>query len=204
MKRCLFLSCKAGHAPSALVSGPWAGRVDFVDQRRFPDLDLGGHGAIVLSMLTDQASLSRHADKLDAVLDGGGTVVVNGHVAYPLVSGLQPFMPQTGHGVEPLRVSRLGDHPVYAGVADDDLTFRRGVAGFYGRGHNPPPNGAVALNGLGPDRVALDWEWRRPGGGIVFMHCGLDLWAYANDPTSAARMAPQLMDWLFATSNGAS
>lgn len=203
MNQSLFLSCKRNHAPAALASGPWAGKVDFVDQRRFGELDLSPYGAILLSMLTDQASLSRHAGKLDAYLAAGGTVVMCGHVAYPLLAGVDSFVPQRGHGVEALRMHRLADHPVFDGVAADDLTFRRGVAGFYGRGHNPPPAGAVALNGLGPDRVALDWQWRRPGGGTVFMHCGLDLWAYAGDPTSAARMAPQLMGWLFDASKGA-
>lgn len=196
MKRCLFLRCKRDHAPKIFDAPLWAGMVENVHQSRFPELDLSPYGAIIMSMLTDQASLSRHADKLESFLDRGGLLVVNGHMAYPLLADVAPFLPQSGHGTDALAVHRLADHPVFAGVAEEDLTFRRGVAGFYGRGHNPPPDGAIALNGLGAGKVALDWLWRRPKGGTVFMHGGLDLWAYAGDPTSAARMAPQLLNWL--------
>lgn len=190
-KTCLFLRCQRDHNPGAL-----AGRVETRPLSELAGLELSGHGAILVSMLADQVTLAEQSDKLEAFLDAGGTLVFNGHVAHAPIAGLTPFVPQTGRGIDSLTVHRLAEHPVYDGVSAQDLTFRRGVAGFYARGHNPPPAGAVALNGLGPDKVPVDWVWRRPGGGTVLMHCGLDLWAFAGDPTTASRMAPQLLDWL--------
>ena len=43
--------------------------------------------------------------------------------------------------------------------------------------------------------MPLDWEWSPPEGGSLLMHAGNDIWMYQNDPTTAARMAPQLLDW---------
>jgi hypothetical protein len=91
----------------------------------------------------------------------------------------------------------VSEHPVFAGVDTDDLSFRKGVAGFYGRGHNPPPAGARVLQRLSsPDGPPLDYVYHRPDGGRVLMHSGNDLWMYANDETSARRIAPQLLDWI--------
>ncbi len=194
-KTCLFLRCQRDHHPKALAEAP-AGLVETRHQWDLDQVDLDRHGAILVSMLTDQHSLARHSARLEAFLDRGGILVFNGHVAHPPIAGLRPFVGVRGHGVDILTLHRLADHPVFDGVDAHDLTYRRGVAGFYARGHNPPPEGAVALNGIGPDKAAADWIWRRPGGGTVLMHAGLDLWAYVADPTSAARMAPQLLGWL--------
>ncbi|NFV79599.1 hypothetical protein [Magnetospirillum aberrantis] len=198
MRKCLFLRCQRDHAPAAFRSPSCGGRVDSVGQYELGRTDLDTYDAILVSMLADQHSLIDQTPRLEAFLDRGGTLVLNGHMAYPPVAGLRPFVPQTGRGTEALTIHRLADHPVFDGVDGADLTYRRGVAGFYGRGHNPAPDGAIALNGIGPDRDPLDWVWQRPAGGTVFMHGGLDVWAYAADPTSAARMAPQLVDWLTA------
>ena len=98
---------------------------------------------------------------------------------------------------------RAEDQPVFKGVAAEDLTFRRGVAGFYGRGASDPPPGALLLNTVGDDALAVDWLWRRPGGGRVLLHSGNDLWIHWHDPTSAARIGPQLLDWLLSAEGGA-
>lgn len=77
-----------------------------------------------------------------------------------------------------------------------DLTFRRGVAGFYGRGYYPdlPPE-ALVVHGIGVDARPLDAVYPH-GAGEVLLHGGNDLWGYAGDDTTAARMTPQLVGWL--------
>lgn len=196
MKPCLFLRCHRDHRPGPFAVGPLAEHIDIAYQYDLADMDLGPYRALILSMLIDQQTLLERRAQLTAFLDGGGTVVLCGHVAFPVLDGLTPFVPLPRQGVEGLRVHRLAEHPVFDGVTSEDLTFRRGVAGFYGRGYNPPPAGAEVLNGLGPDRAPIDWVWRRPGGGQVFCHSGIDLWVFAVDPTSAARLTPQLIHWL--------
>jgi hypothetical protein len=143
---------------------------------------------------TDQRLFARHTDWLKAFLGNHGVLVFNGLLAYPFLSELRPFQPLPSRGLQDLRVEVVSDHPVYQGIHNDDLTFRRGVAGFYGRGMNPPPAHADTLVTVG-GTWALDWLWRPPGGGSLLMHAGNDIWMHHADTTSAARLAPQLLRW---------
>ena len=98
------------------------------------------------------------------------------------------FHPLENYGLKDLAVRRLIDHPIWAGVSENDLTFRRGVAGFYGRAWHEPPHGATVVHALGtPDRP-LDFIYR-VGKGRVLFHGGNDLWQY-DGADSAGRIAP--------------
>ncbi len=164
--------------------------------RDLRDADFLGRRAILIEAHVDQRALLTHRAVLRTHLDAGGTVVFNGHLVYPIFEELAPFRVAAGRGVKDLIVERVHAHPVFAGVSCDDLSFRRGVAGFYGRGANPAPAGAVVLHRLRQDGSPLDWVWQRPAGGQVFMHGGNTCWMYIDDGTSAARIAPQMLDWI--------
>ena len=196
MKPILFLRA-LGQGAVSFPLQPTAGAV--VSRRVYdlPELDLQAFGAILVSAHTDQRALAACDRQLVGFLDAGGVLVFNGHLAYPFLPELQVFVPVDGRGLGALQVRRCAEHPVFDGVDPKDLTFRRGVAGFYGRGSNPPPPGAEVLHTLSGSNAPLDWLWQRPGGGLVFMHAGNDLWMYSGDSSSAARMTPQLLAWLF-------
>lgn len=164
--------------------------------REMSDADFAGRQTILIEAHVDQRALLAHRDALRRHLDGGGTLVFNGHLVYPLFDELECFRVAAGRGIKDLLVERVNPHPVFAGVDCQDLSFRRGVAGFYGRGANPAPPGAVVLHRLQADGSPLDWVWQRPAGGQIFMHGGNTLWMYLNDKTSAARIAPQLLHWV--------
>ncbi|MGO3741743.1 hypothetical protein [Kerstersia sp.] len=144
----------------------------------------------------DQRFLMTLQPQLEQWLLAGGTMVINGHVAYPFLRWLLPFEVQPCPGLAGLQVARAAPHPVFDGVDPAHLTYRRGVAGFYARGANPPPPGALVLNTLGPGQQPIDWLLVLPGGGRLLVHSGNDLWMYANGQDSAARIVPQLFDWL--------
>jgi hypothetical protein len=187
-----------GQEPASFLDRPYAQGIDQQRVYDLPDLDLTSYGAILVSAHTDQRAFAACRDQIAACLDAGGLLVFNGHIAYPCLPELAPFVPVPGFGLDLLQIRRTAAHPVFDGVDPRDLTFRLGVAGFYGRGHNPPPPGATVLHRLSGDDAPLDWVWERPAGGTVFMHGGNNLWMYADDPTSAARIAPQLMAWVTA------
>ncbi len=164
--------------------------------RDLRDADFLGRRAILIEAHVDQRALLAHRAVLRTHLDAGGTLVFNGHLVYPVFDDLSTFRVAAGRGVNDLIIEREHAHPVFDGVSCDDLSFRRGVAGFYGRGANPPPPGAVVLHRLRQDGSPLDWVWQRPAGGQIFMHGGNTCWMYINDATSAARIAPQMLDWI--------
>ena len=195
MGRCLFLrpiKGAGGDLPSILG---FVDDADEVPHYELHEVALGRYAALLLPAHLDQRYFGEIRPHIEAFLDGGGTLVFNGHVARPMLPELETFVPLARVDLAHLEVHRLVPHPVFDGVDMTDLTFRRGVAGFYARGHNPPPAGAVALLGLGPDRVPCDWVYERPAGGRILMHAGNDLWMYAGADTSAARIVPQLCAW---------
>lgn len=190
-----YLNNWSGDGPAALTGGaaPCAASVPLY---QLHERDLSGFRALLVPAHADQRYLLQQGALLEAYLESGGTMVFNGHVAYPFLRWLAPFVPGFGAGIAGLRVHRAAPHPLFDGVDPEHLTFRRGVAGFYARGSNPAPAGALVLNTLGPDAQAIDWVLALPGGGRLLVHSGNDLWMYAGSADSAGRIVPQLFAWL--------
>lgn len=170
-------------------------RIMAIGMYDFDDARLSDYRALLIGMHCDQLYLSRRRERIDEFVRAGGTLVVSGHVAWPIVEGLSSFQPIANYRIADLAVHREAAHPVWDGVAVEDLTFRRGVAGFYGRGWHQPPADAVLIHSLGPERRPLDFAWRL-GQGRVLFHGGNDLWTYLDTGNSAERMIPQLFDWI--------
>ena len=190
-----------GHEPSLCRQDAYGDRLDAIE---LYDLEQDGrilnalmpYAALLLPIHYDQLFLQRHAADLGAWLNLGGTMVINGHVAHPYADELTRFVPVENARMADYEVVMLQPHPVFVGVDPYDLTFRRGVSGFYGRGSNPPPPGALPLTGLKSSGAVIDWVHERPGGGRIFMHSGNSIWMYQDESnTSAARIVPQLIDW---------
>jgi hypothetical protein len=157
--------------------------------------------AVLVPMHADQRQLAAVRPALEGFLETGGTAVVCGQIAHPFLRGLRPFVPLARMRPADLAVRIETHHPVWAGVDPGDLTFRRGVAGFYGRGENPPPLAAQILTTVDHGRAAVDWLVERQGG-CLLVHGGNDLWSFADDDTTAARLAPQLIAWLLDAPRG--
>ncbi|MCG8352194.1 MAG: hypothetical protein MI924_30885 [Chloroflexales bacterium] len=193
------------HAPSIILvtmGGPeplllrhFRQRVRAIDLYDLSDADFTGTRGLLLGMHCDQRWLQRMQTRLTTFVEQGGRVAVCGQIAHPFLPGLRRFIPLTNYQRDDLIVYERSPHPVWIGVQLDDLTYRRGVAGFYGRGFHTPPAGALVVNGLGIARLPLDFVYRL-GRGEVLVHGGNDLWGYVADSTSAHRLTPQLLDWM--------
>lgn len=186
--------------PAFLQVGHFAERIVTV-----PQYDLGAMldrpvppAGILLTMHADQVHLQRLAPLLERYVDGGGTLVVNGHVARPFLAELTPFVPVARQRPADLQLRRVTAHPVFTRIDPADLQSRKGVYGFYGRGANPPPEGATVIHELVGERAPVDWTITRPSGGRVFCHAGNDLWGVAERPETTARLMAQLLDWILA------
>jgi hypothetical protein len=184
-------------AMAKLASHPDAmGRIVTHDLYDLPALHLNNFSSLLVSMHVDQRFLASRVEQVASFLQDGGTVVANGHLAYPFLPGITGFHALENYGLKDLSVRRLLDHAIWAGVSESDLTFRRGVAGFYGRAWHEPPDGATVVHALGtPDRP-LDFIYR-VGRGRVLFHGGNDLWQYGGGADSAGRILPQLLHWMF-------
>lgn len=173
--------------------------VEIADPYDLGTLDLERVGVLLIAGMVDQEHLWRRRDVVASFLGRGRVVVFCGQLFRRWLPGCEPFMPAPIRGfgdyVVKLATDEGGEpHPVFAGVAPDDLTFRRGVAGFFARGHHPPPPGARILATLAGGQP-ITWVDQDSTAGTVFVHAGADLLGYGADDTSAARMVPQLLDW---------
>jgi hypothetical protein len=152
-----------------------AGRVTVLAEEELTPETLFAHRGLVTGTQLDQDRALGWAEALGRWLEAGGRWLFNGHMLRPILPEAAPFVPMTRPGRADLVQTRLAPHPILDGLPPDQLEANKGVAGFYGRGHNPMPEGAVAVTGLGPDRVPVDWHWA-VGAGAVFSHAGNDIW----------------------------
>ncbi|PLW77199.1 hypothetical protein [Cohaesibacter celericrescens] len=199
--RFLFLNNTAGALPVFLTNLVHH-HFDCIQQYEADRLDWSCYDAIILTIHSDQRHLMELAGHFDAYLKSGGTIFFNGHVVQRFLPELCAFKPLPKRGKLDLMVHREKEHPVFEGIDSAMLSFRKGVSGFYGRGMNPPPEGAEILNSVGPDHWPLDWIATRSTGGRLFMHAGNDFWGFwmIGSPQNLP-IVQRLFDWLATSSN---
>ncbi|WP_027136302.1 hypothetical protein [Geminicoccus roseus] len=150
---------------------------------------LGEVDVLVVPDMHDQLFLKSIEPRLAAYLAGGGHLLVNGHITEPWLPWLSPFK-----AVSPKPFSnwmiRPRDPGAYFGRMDFE-TFHRheGILGQYARGYSDPPEGAQWLCMIGGPALdgsviegPVDWVWRMPGGGKLFVHNGDNIHHFCSDP----------------------
>lgn len=196
MKRAaVFIQSDDGPPPEPLIA---AGCVRVARQVDLSERDLLGACGLITTVYLDQIDFAARRDAIRDFLAGGGRIVFNGHVARPFVEGMRPFAPLASQRRADLALERLTPHPVFEGIPASVHATQKGVAGFYGRGHNPPLHGATSLTGIGPEKLPVDWEWLLAGGGGLFVHAGNDIWGTSDDPEVNALIAERLVAWSLA------
>ena len=192
--RVLYL--RMGATSMVNPQSPALGAVTHIDAYDFADADLSGVSGILISMAVDQQFLGTQTGKFEEFIHRGGRVAVMGH---PVVK----FLPKQGDfrkldyaAPTELYLSPGDPHPVWAGVDFLDVSARRGITGFYARGYTlNHPAGAIIASRIGPERLPADYVYAH-GRGRVLIHPGIEVGVFAGDGNTAARIHPQLIDWL--------
>jgi hypothetical protein len=168
---------------------------DFADLYEADFGDLAAYDAVLVGMHVDQRRLTLHSASLSRYAAQGGTILVNGHIAYPILPGLSAFQNLGGYRLEDLKLHRPHAHPIFDGVLLEDLGSRRGVAGFYARGWHKPPEGAQIIHTIGDAGHPVDFCYSI-GAGRVFFHGGNDLWGFGSAEGSTWHLVPQMLTWI--------
>ncbi|MGQ0575904.1 MAG: hypothetical protein ACT4RN_17115 [Pseudonocardia sp.] len=174
---------------------------EWIDCYALPDTDLSLFALVVVPATADQEFLARHRGVLERYLDGGGTLHFGGQVHRDWLPGASAFVPLARPGLASYRVAEIVPHPIFDGVEPDDLTFRRGVAGFFARGHHPVPDGAEVLLRLagGEPATYVDQVSTR---GTIVVHASGDLLGLGEHNGTGARVPGQLVAWAEALARG--
>ena len=202
MPEILFLHPSRSYTFNQIQESDLRDALDAQDIYDLPSLDLGRYRALAVTSACDQEFLLRYKDKISAFLDQGRVLVFSGHLFRPWLPGAGLFQPKTIHTHLDYTVRLVKEHPVFEGVREEDLTYRKGVAGFFARGHHEPPPGAEILARLvdaerGEPIVYVD---RVSTNGVILVHAGNDLLASVDRDSTAGRVAPQLIRWMLAES----
>jgi hypothetical protein len=191
----LFIDSHYGIAEPLFERAAAEGRLRRVRERDLSAGDLAEATGLITTLHLDQIGFLRHTQQIEALLARGGRWIFNGHMLRALVPGLGIYVPLARPRRADYALTRLAEHPVFAGIDQRALEENRGVAGYYGRGHNPMPPGATAINGIGPKRLPVDWDWAVPGGGRMLCHAGNDFWGSGDDDAVKQALADRAVAW---------
>ncbi|QYN37511.1 hypothetical protein K1T35_09865 [Pseudonocardia sp. DSM 110487] len=167
---------------------------DRVDCYALDRTDLSRYALLVVPATVDQEHLARHRHVIRDYLDEGGVLLFGGQLHRDWLPGASSFVPLPRPSLDAYRVAWIADHPIFAGVEPDDLTFRRGVAGFFARGHHPLPPGAEVLVRLAGGEPATYVD-RTSTRGTILVHASGDLLGYDRADGTSSRLSGQLIDW---------
>ncbi|WP_197381936.1 hypothetical protein [Mycolicibacterium mengxianglii] len=171
-------------------------RLGEVDIYRLPATDLTGVRGLIIAAGADQIFLERNRELLTEFVRAGGHIAVMGHAVTDFLPGLGVWRKLAYTGPKDLAISLGEPHPIWEGVDPVDLSVRKGVTGFYARGYaDKIPADAIITTRIGRHALPLDYIYPL-GAGQVLVHGGNDLTGWENAPNTAARMTPQLIDWL--------
>lgn len=183
-------------APSEVVKAAAAkGTVTIIEQSALNADMLLAHKGLITDNQLDQNAMVLMREALAAFLDAGGRWFFNGHMVRPLVDGMAQYRPIEAPKRTDFDLSPVNAHPLFSDIELFKLETNKGVAGFYGRGCNPLPEGAVAVNGLGPAQVPVDWVWVRPRGGRIFSHAGNDLGSLGLEWNLSGELTRRIIEW---------
>lgn len=181
---------------SPFAAGELGHDVAQVDCYALSDETLAPYRVLVVGSNVDQEHLARRREVIRAFLDAGKVVIFCGHLDQDWLPGARHFEPVMPPRRALYVVTEAADHPVFDGVELEHMTARRGVAGFFARGHHPVPDGAEVLVRLigGQPVTYVD---RASSGGTIFVHATGDLFGYAVgiENNTAARIPAQLANW---------
>jgi len=167
---------------------------NYVNQYDWPNEDMSSYKCLIINCHVDQEFLYKEKDRIRRFLDDKKIVIFSGNLYRDWLPGGSRFIPKKVTSHFDYQVSIVKPHPVFAGVESDDLTYSRGVAGFFARGHHPLPEGAEVLLTL-PGDVPILYVDRKSTKGTILVHAGNDIFGSLRNP-KISHAPGQLKQWI--------
>ncbi len=195
----LYLVCHGTYKPDrvgGLVPQNW--RFSTRDIYDLEAVALDDVDVLLVPDTHDQLFMRSIEPRLHAYLASGGHFFINGHLVLPWLPCLSPF-----RAVKPKPFSNWMIRPAnpgryFGGMEFENFHRWEGVLGQYARGYSPAPPGAQQLCLIGgvDDEGPVDWVWRMPAGGKVFMHNGDNIEMFCSDPRRKPNLFQDILNAL--------
>lgn len=193
----LLLDSGASFSEQSVRDGQSDPNTKVLDQYDLPTYDLSGagHKFLIIDEFIDQELMVDHKDRIQAFLDQGNILYFAGHLFKRWIPGASLFVPKVIHHYLDYKVTVL-EHPIFEGVLSDDITYTKGVAGFFSRGHHPIPEEAEVLLRLAGEEP-ITYIDRKSSQGTIIVHAGRNLLNYRHRDNSAGRISEQFQRFLY-------
>jgi len=166
-----------------------------IDQYDFPQVNLDEVDVLFIPNFVDQEWLYLQRKKIAAFLANKKIVVYCGHLFREWLPGCSPFLPQHIRNFKDYEVFPTEQSVIFEGVLTEDMTFKKGVAGFFARGyHHAPANAEILLTFA--DGKPITYIDRCSTNGTILVHAGRELLGYTGENKSTDRIRPQFLAWL--------
>ncbi|HLR20347.1 MAG TPA: hypothetical protein VK115_10670 [Staphylococcus sp.] len=169
--------------------------VEYIPQYDFHTLDIYKFDAIIIPNFVDQLYFHQHRTLLEEYLNTKKVIVFFGHLFKPWLPNTSLFMPQPIQHFSDYAVYPNNDSAIYAHVEVDDMTFNKGVAGFFARGYyQTRPEHEIHLTFRNGHVVT--YVDRNATSGTLFIHAGRSLLGYVDQNKTTDYISQQFMTWL--------
>lgn len=169
----------------------------YIDQYALETTDFTPFKCMVINGFVDQDYLFEQRHLIREFLDTGKVLIFSGNLVTEWLPGGQMFIPKEIRSYKDYIVSIHMPHPIFEGVLEDDMTYNKGVSGFFARGHHPAPQYAEVLLTL-PGGEPITYIDRQSSGGTIVAHVGMDLFSYmrSEEGKTTDRINGQLIEWV--------
>lgn len=167
-----------------------------IDQYDFEMEDLSNVDILVIPNFIDQEYLFTQKKKIEGFLANKKIVVFCGHLFKTWLPGVAPFIPERIQSFSDYEVFHTANNSgIFEGVTTEDMTYNKGVAGFFARGYHPIAHDVEVLLRFksGHPVTYID---RSSSVGTILVHAGRDLFGYHSKNKTTGKIPPQLYAWL--------
>lgn len=166
-----------------------------VPQYEIGTFDFTEFDVIMVPNFADQENLYMHKNVFDEFLKEQKIIVFFGHLFRPWLPGAPLFMPEKIKHFSDYNLYPKNNSSIFKGVLTEDMTFKKGVAGFFARGHYyADKNSEIHL--IFESGHVCSYADRHSTRGTIFVHAGRSLLGYHSEGKTTDVLRPQFIKWL--------
>lgn len=169
--------------------------IEKVTQYEIATYDFTEFDVILVTNFADQENLYMHKNVIEKFLEDSKIVIFFGHLFRPWLPCAPLFMPEKIKHFSDYNLYSQNDSAIFKGVLTEDMTFKKGVAGFFARGHYHADENCEIHLTFESGHVCA-YADRHSTEGTIFVHAGRSLLGYHCEGKTTDVLRGQFIGWL--------